>query len=32
MLFGIAYTERQWAKRKQTPLGWNIQREGKLVA
>lgn len=28
----IVYTEAQWQDRKQTPLGWNIQREGKLVA
>ena len=32
LVSGIVYTERQWAERKQTPLGWNIAREGKLVA
>jgi predicted nucleotidyltransferase len=32
LVSSIVYTEEQWAERKQTPLGWNIQREGKLVA
>ena len=32
LVSGIVYTARQWEERKQTPLGWNIQREGKIVA
>jgi predicted nucleotidyltransferase len=28
----LVYTETQWEERKQTPLGLNIRREGKLVA
>ena len=32
LVSAIVYTEAQWEDRKQTPLGWNIQREGKLVA
>lgn len=28
----IVYTPEQWRQRKNSPLGWNIQREGKLVA
>ena len=32
LVSSIVYTEAQWDERKQTPFGWNIQREGKLVA
>ncbi len=32
LVSSIVYTARQWEERKDTPLGWNIQREGKLVA
>ena len=28
----IVYTPQQWLDRKNSPLGWNIQRDGKLVA
>lgn len=32
LVSSIVYTAWQWEERKQTPLGWSIQREGKLVA
>ena len=32
LVASIVYTAEQWESRKNSPLGWNIQREGKLVA
>lgn len=32
LVSSIVYTEDQWTDRKQSPLGLNIAREGKLVA
>jgi predicted nucleotidyltransferase len=32
LVASIVYTSEQWETRKNSPLGWNIQREGKLVA
>lgn len=32
LVASIVYSPVQWQQRKHSPLGWNIQKEGKLVA
>jgi len=32
VIASIVYTATEWEERKQSPLGWNIQREGEKIA